>query len=313
MNYYEVLQQSAEPVSLEPSGTSYFSVPNTGLDPRLFRNAQLDSNIRQSILGILLRHLNLRYQNVEAWMNAWLAGSAVSTQWASQRTPTDLDCLVGIDYIGFRQSNPAYAGYSDKEIADTLNEGFRLDIHPETDNFLGQFELTFYVNVKSNIVDIKPYAAYSLISNTWTVPPIVAGAPNNPDWEKIAEQDKQDAIKIIKRYGDALEKVQNAKNDAMRINAQSVLQNAVEQGAALYDSIHEARKIAFSDQGEGYLDFNNYRWQAGKRSGAIQALRKLSTISKDAKSLFATETYGVELPSANTLIRRAAESAAKLR
>ena len=56
----------------------------------------------------------------------------------------------GIDYIGFRQSNPAYAGYSDKEIADTLNEGFRLDIHPETDNFLGQFELTFYVNVKPN-------------------------------------------------------------------------------------------------------------------------------------------------------------------
>ena len=310
MNYYEVLQQSAKPVSVEPSGTSYFSVPSTGLDPRLFKNSKLDSHVRQAILATLLRHLNLRYQSVDAWMNAWLAGSGVSTQWASQRTPTDLDCLVGVDYIKFRQANPAYAGYSDKEIADTLNEGFRLDIHPETENFLGQFELTFYVNVKSNIVDIKPYAAYSLISDDWTVPPEIAGAPDNPEWEKIAEQDKQAAIKIIKRYSDALEKVQNAKNDAARINAQAALQNAVEQGAALFDMIHENRKVAFSDQGEGYLDFNNYRWQAGKRSGAIQALKKLNAIAKDAKSIFATETYGVELPSASTLIRRAAESSA---
>jgi hypothetical protein len=69
--------------------------------------------------------------------------------------------------------------------------------------------------------------------------------------------------------------------------------------------IHEDRSSAFTPGGAGYYDFANYRWQSGKRSGVVQAMRKLKDIHKEAESKFSTETYGVELPDVSTLIRRA--------
>ena len=305
MNYYEILGAKAESVEVEPSSTSYFSEPGAGLDPRLFRDSKLVSDVRQSILGILLRHLSIRYQNAEVWAHVWLAGSGVSKQWTAQRTPADLDCLIGINYIKFRESNTNYAGYSDAEIAATLNEGFRLDLHPETEDFMGSFELTFYVNVRSNILDIKPYAAYSVTNDSWTVAPTNEGAPMDASWAAAASQDVLNTQNIINKYGSALDKIKNAQTDVTRVNAERELAAATEQGAAFFDVIHEGRGEAFSPTGAGYSDFSNYRWQAGKQSGIINALKKLKNLHKDAKATFAVETYGVELPDTSTLIRRA--------
>lgn len=102
MNYYDALVRQAEPVKLEPSETSYFSTPGAGLDPRLFRNGKVVPHIRSLILRILFDHLKQNYYNPEAFAHVWLAGSAVSYQWTAARKPADLDCLIGINYLGFR-------------------------------------------------------------------------------------------------------------------------------------------------------------------------------------------------------------------
>ena len=159
MNYYEVLKNSAPDVSITPADTSYFSKPNSEVDPKLFRNGKLVPNVRSSIITYLYNHLDLGYKEAPSWTKIYLAGSGVSYQWSATRHPADLDCLVTVDYVQFRQSNQEYKGWSDKEIASEINQGFKNELHPRTEDFLSSFELTFYVNLNPNIEEIKPYAA----------------------------------------------------------------------------------------------------------------------------------------------------------
>jgi hypothetical protein len=306
MDFYEALAAKAVPVNIEPSSTSYFSKPQVGLDPRLFVNGKLISSVRNSVLTVLYNYLSTLYQTPQDWTSAWLAGSGVSHQWAAKRYPGDLDCLVGIDYLAFRQANLKYTGLNNQEIANMLNEGFKADLWPLTENFLETFELTFYVNVQSDIKKIKPYAAYSLVNNDWVVEPTIEEAPTNPQWTVNAEKDKGAASEIIARYATALNAVNSSTNPAMRINAERALKLAVDQASALFEDIHQGRKYAFSESGSGYLDYNNYRWQAGKEAGIVQALAKLKEIADMSARDFGAATYGIELPNVSTLIRRAA-------
>lgn len=291
---------------LEPAETSYFSKPSVGLDPRLFRDGNLHGLVRSAILQLLFNHLNSTYTGGESWSHVWLAGSGVSYQWAAHRDPGDLDCLIGIDYARFRQSNTKFMGLSNQEVASMLNEGFREALHPITDKFLGSFELTFYVNVQSNIVDIKPYAAYSLTDDNWTVTPSMDTVQANPAWLNAIENDRLLAIDILSKYVAAKNKYEEASNDAIKANARSEMRMSMSQGASLYNSIHTERSTAFSPSGEGYSDFANYRWQAGKQSGVIQSLRTLKAEMDAEDEALNKSKYGVDLPDANTLIRRAA-------
>jgi hypothetical protein len=305
VDYYQALLSQASSVKAEPSETSYFSTPEPGLDPRLFRNKKLISSVRDAILSILFTHLNKNYQDAESWSNVWLAGSGVSFSWAAAREPADLDCLIGIDYVIFRSSNQNYVRFSDKEIASMLNEGFRNELHPFTNKFLDSFELTFYVNVIADIKKIKPYAAYSLTADDWTVDPVIETV--NPDkvWINKAQRDKSMALEILTRYEQALTQASGAKSDAARLNAEATLRLAVDQGSALFEDIHKGRNYAFSPEGLGYADYANYRWQVGKSSGIVQALKALKDISSKTRREFEAQTYGAELPDASLLIRRA--------
>jgi len=242
----------------------------------------------------------------ESWSHVWLAGSGVSHQWAANRDPGDLDCLIGIDYARFRESNTRFTGLSDKEISQLLNEGFREQLHPITGRFLDSFELTFYVNVRSNIVDIKPYAAYSLTDDDWTVAPELTTLEIPASWKRATEEDRIQAVRILTNYRNAQSKYESASNDAIKANARSEMRMAMSQGTALYESVHTERSNAFSPAGEGYSDFSNYRWQAGKQSGVIQALRSLKDEMNAQDEALNKKTYGVDLPDSNTLIRRAA-------
>jgi len=291
---------------LEPKDTSYFSEPASVLDPRLFKSNKIQPSIRAAVLQLLFNHLDKYYTSSNAWAHVWLAGSGVSYQWAAHRDPGDLDCLIGVDYKKFREANNQFAGLSDKEIAQTLNEGFREELHPITNEFLGSFELTFYVNVRSNIVDIKPYAAYSLTDDDWTVAPAALRIEVSSAWNKSIESDRIQAIDILTKYKNAKTKYEQAGNEALRANARSEMRIAMAQGVALYDSVHQGRSSAFSPSGEGYSDFANYRWQAGKQSGVIQALRSLKDEMDIQDAELNKKLYGVDLPDASTIIRRAA-------
>ena len=290
--------------ALTPGSTSYFSAPATELDPKLFVGEDLKTWVRDGILEILFDYLGKNFTNPYAWTKAWLAGSGVSYQWSAQRDPGDLDCLVGIDYVKFRQSNTEYAGYSNQEISATFNEGFNTEIMPSTRNWEG-YELTFYVNPQSDIRDINPYAAYDLIAHTWTVKPEHnPQPPYSRDWEQKTMRDYDTASEIVKRHSNALSEMRSSTNAAYKINAERKMKLAQDQAVAIYDEIHKGRKVAFSQIGAGYSDFNNYRWQAGKKSGAVQALRAIKDQRDAAEVENQQKLYGIELPDTNTLIRR---------
>jgi hypothetical protein len=305
MDYKEALANIAEPINVEHKNTSYFSDIQIGLDPRLFRSNKLIPAVRSAILTALHGHLNKTYQDSELWTHAWLAGSGVSHQWAAARDPGDLDCLVGIEYEKFRESNIRYKGFSNQEIANTLNDGFRTELQPDTEEFLDAYELTFYVNVQTDILKIKPYAAYSVTEDEWAVTPKLEGAQHKKEWDVRVARDKSMALEIFNRYTQALNKIQAAPNAPARLNAQTEILLAASQGAALYDSIHHGRRVAFSESGEGYYDYANYRWQANKDSGIVEGLKKLKDWSASARKVHNEETYGVDFPDTDTLIRRA--------
>lgn len=280
--------------------TSYFSEPEKMLDPTLFQGRVLQSWVRTGIVALLNDFLGVHYRHPELWSRPWLAGSGVSYQWSANRQPADLDCLIGVDYLQFRKANPEFAGLSDTEISEQMNEEFREELQPKTANWNG-YELTFYVNPgATDIRSIKPYAAYDLKYDEWTVHPDPnQKAPVQPAWDSVVASDAQLASQAHTRYTQALNDVQTSHNDALRRNAQNRLTIVGQQASALYDEIHSNRGLAFSSTGTGYADFHNYRWQAGKRLGTIGMLRSIRENLRQPSA-------AAELPDARTLIRRAA-------
>ena len=287
------------------SPTSYFSAPASTLDPNLFEGRVLRPWVRQGIMSVLMDFLELKFRHPEIWSHPWLAGSGVSYQWSAARQPGDLDCLVGVDFVQFRKANPEFGGLTDGEIAEELNEEFRENLQLQTDNWNG-YELTFYVNPSAtDIRSIKPYAAYDLKYDDWTVTPNPSQQPpNDAEWEKIIKNDSDVANTVTNRFNGALQDVQTTQSEPMRRNAEIKLTAAAAQANALYNEIHNNRALAFSPQGEGYGDFHNYRWQAGKGYGTISKLRTIRQYMKN--SLQNKDLYGVELPNHSTLVRRAA-------
>jgi len=170
-------------------------------------------------------------------------------------------------------------GLATKKLLTTLNEGFRADLQPDTAEFLDAFELTFYVNVQTNILNIKPYAAYSVTEDDWSVKPSLQTAQRRKDWDVRVERDHSMAIEIFSRYTQALNKMQAAQNAPSRVNAQTEITLAAAQAAALYEDIHHGRRVAFSESGEGYLDYANYRWQANKDSGIVARAKEVKRFS----------------------------------
>lgn len=295
--------QLAEPIT--GSATSYFSDPSDTLDPKLFEGRHLKPSIRNGLLSLVFDFLSERYTQPDTWCRVWLAGSGASFQWAAQRDPGDLDVLLGVDYINFRRAHPRFSGLSDREISAMLNEEFYNDLQPEIAHW-NDYEVTVYSNPgATDITVIKPYAAYDVTHDEWTVYPKHDTVPHNPKAEAKAKKDYDLASDIVTRYSQAQASVHTAANDPARRSAEFRLRQALAQASSLYEDIHEGRKIAFSPSGEGYADFHNYRWQAGKRLGTVQALKKMHQYLRGIEESEVEHTYGVELPDTATLIRRA--------
>jgi hypothetical protein len=285
--------------------TSYFSAPESKLDPELFDGRVLKSWVRHGINQILFDFLNHEYRHPELWAHPWLAGSGVSYQWSAARHPGDLDCLIGLDYIQFRKANPEYAYLGDKEISEMMNELFKEALQPKTEDWHG-YELTFYVNPgATDIRTINPYAAYSLKYDEWTVPPDpTQSPPSKPEWDTVALADSKMAENIHTRYVQAVQDMSSARDLPSRRNAEVRKEAAETQGVMMWDEIHHNRRQAFTMEGAGYYDFHNYRWQAAKRSGAHELLRTIKNRVNEEEEK--TDLYGTDLPDVNTLIRRAA-------
>lgn len=299
---------------LRRSSTSYFSAPETNLDPSLFNGHSLRPEVRSWVLGVVHEFLREHYAFPENWTRLWIAGSGVSYQWSAARSPADLDIMLGIDYIAFRHANPGYGGFSNSDIASGMNDLINTELHPDiAETSFGQsnFDVTVYANNgvgsgPNDILMINPYAAYDVTENEWAVPPDPTPMVKvHPSWDVRVESDKQQALQILRMYDSTLDQVHNAQNSAHRVNAERQFNLVLESASSLYDEIHGGRHAAFSVTGGGYADFTNYRWQKGKSLGVVQAMKNIKDFHESKKQSDDFSAYGIELPDTNTLVRRA--------
>lgn len=315
-----MLSMTAQSVVMTPASTSYFSAYADELDPVLFDGMRLREEVRRWVLQTIHNILATRPPMVQAfirsesWARIWIAGSGVSYQWEASRHPADLDILLGIDFVELRRSNPGYSGLTDSEITAILNQLFYDALKGQVGQFPfnsedATYEVTAYVNRgvsnhPDGITAINPYAAYDATSDEWAVLPTKTAHAINPAWDMAVERDRGYAQDLVDQYGSALAQVQNAQNPAHRTNAETHLQQVMDAAAGLYDELHNGRRSAFGAAGSGYSDFHNYRWQAGKATGVVQAMKQIRQYLDDANDAAEFETYGMELPDTETLVRR---------
>jgi hypothetical protein len=328
LDYYLARAAAAGPVGVHEGQSGYFSRPSNALDPRLFHGDHLRPEIRAWLAETLYSYWAQRYRNANFWSTVWLAGSGISYQWNADRGNGDLDVLVGVDWPLFFEANETYRGLSDTEMADQLNQELHRDLWPGTATtriategpvngptkglFFGDFEITFYVNATgSDIRDIHPYAAYDVSRDRWTVkPPVLPQDPRSlypKEWWDYVEDERRLADALIQRYNH----VQGATRTSVPGGAAwssngHNLQVVADQIGTLYDDIHLGRRAAFGQQGQGYGDFANFRWQAHKKFGTAQALHEVWAARHTGRTDYETDTYGQPLTNAQETLRAAA-------
>lgn len=310
-NYF--LNRVMQPVSPAQGESGYFSDPVESLDPSLFvdgKPTEFRPEVRAWVLDTLYNFWGSRYNRPRTWSTVWVAGSAISYQWAAARGNGDLDILIGVDWPKFLAANPRFAGFPEVDMAEIINQEFHAELWPKTaqQNLGGRvFEVTFYVNPNStDIRNINPYAAYDLTHGSWTVhPPQDFKHPQ--EFYKRAQTEANGAEEIIARYNEAANsaKAMDPGTPGWH-NAMRQAEILVAQADALYEQIHLGRRQAFGPGGSGYGDYYNFRWQYHKQRGTAQALNAVGKAHKAAREDFNSTIYGGPVDAANVALRRAA-------
>jgi hypothetical protein len=310
------ITQGQQP-DIHSGASGYFSAPQAGLDPHIFDGDHIKPDVRDHILGVLNTYLDGHYQGVRIWLAAWLAGSGISFQWAGDRGNGDLDVLFGIDFPKFYEMNPTYQGISEAEFSDLMNSDLKKNLWPRTatTDFHGQvYEVTYYLNpgtTSQSIAAINPYAAYNLTRDRWDIrPPSLPADPHSlypKHWWGAVQREEDHARTLVERYNHLRSAASSASpNSAVWHNSLASQKIVVEQAKALFDDIHLGRKQAFGPGGSGYGDYYNFRWQAHKQAGTVQALNSLATADVEAHKAQETDLYGAPLDDAATALAKAA-------
>ena len=201
-----------------------------------------------------------------------------------------------MDYPEFLAVNPQFPRLGRVEVAGYVDEMLKTSLWPKTSHYSihGQvYEVTFFWNPKvgQDITTIHPYAAYNLKSEQWEVTPDPHPVHDHPgNWDRIADLDTQQAQEIESLW---------ESGPTGAIHARSAARS-------LWNAIHVGRREAFSDTGLGYGDIHNFRWQAAKRSGAVDILRGIVTDADDYDRAQQERLYGNPLASSSDIITRAA-------
>jgi hypothetical protein len=297
--------------------SGYLSKPDVGLDPALFDGERL----RPEVNNVIARNLEdwleeISLNGEHRWLHLWITGSSISYQWNADRGPGDLDVMVGIEFQKFLADNDAFDGWSAADLSSWLNARMYSELWPNMagTKFTGKpFEVTYYYNttVADNINVIKPYAAYDLLDDKWVVKP--PELPTNPgllydkSWYDAADRDTLGAKEIVFRYQSAMRDMEaSAPGTPDWHNSGAKLHTSLAQAAEMYHGIHTGRKEAFSEQGTGYSDYHNFRYQRAKSSGALDALKRIADVGSAAHADEETALYGQPLDSAEVVLRRAA-------
>jgi hypothetical protein len=296
--------------------SGYFSAPAATLDPALFDGQLVRSNVRNMLLGKLHYYLTQWYSLDNAWLHAWVAGSGVTYQWAADRGNGDLDVLFSIDVAPFIRANQQFAGWGETSIVEEINARLKTDAWPQLANshINGKtFEVTYFWNVgtRDDIRNIHVYAAYDLTGDRWAIRP--PQLPENPallypaSWGDASDGDAQAAKTLWNQYQAAIGGLNVYPEGSIPWHdAGRNLNHVTQQARSLFDSIHYGRHAAFTDQGTGYGDYANYRWQRAKQSGAVRTLSAIAQVGETARRAEETEKYGAPIDAADVAARRAA-------
>lgn len=310
---------AGKPAPTTAGGASgYFSAPAQTLDPNLFDGNTLKSEVRQHILGRLKHWFGFQGYRVDpAWLHVWIAGSGVTYQWAASRGNGDLDVLFSVDVTEFESANPKWAGASENELAAGMTEELRQTLWGEEaqTGFGSQvYEVTYFWNpgTGSDIRNIHPYAAIDVVTGEWAVPPPALGedpgAAFPREWYNQADHDAESAERLTRAYNEHLGNLGTADPGSVPWhNAGSSLNLVVSQASALFNDIHTGRRDAFGPQGHGYGDYTNFRWQYGKKTGAVKALHEIANVGEEARKDEETALWGGPIDGADVALRRAAQ------
>lgn len=317
---YNILEQKAAQAgsaSMSEGASGYFSKPSSALDPNLFDGEKLKRDVRKQLNSTLMRFLarNANLKSPAKWLTIWLAGSGISYQWNADRGNGDLDVLYGVDLANFVQANPLWRWTSEDQLASMLNKFVKEHLWSETaQTRFGNrtYEVTYYLNpgVQRDITVIHPYAAYNLTTNSWDVRPPVL--PDNPaqnypkEWYDAADRDRAFAQSLTGRYNYLVRAMGSMQpNSPGWHNNGSMLELTVSQAQQLFQDIHQGRREAFSEQGHGYGDFHNFRWQEAKKNGVVESLAQITQVGESARTAEETKKYGAPITSADELLSRA--------
>jgi hypothetical protein len=312
--YSQAAAKSPAP-STEGGASGYFSSPSATLDPALFDGDNMHTSIRTWLWERLCDALMAYHlEHVSKWLHAWVAGSAITYQWDADRGNGDLDVLFGVDYPALLRYNPEFRGLSEAQFASELDDWLKTNVWPDTafTNLGGRtFEVTFYLNpgTETDIRNIHPYAALDIRSGEWVVrPPEVAPDPESmypKTWFDESQSDTDLTGMLTGRY-QALAGQVGTGTAATQRNNEVRLRQVTDTARALLDSIHTGRREAFGPQGNGYSDWHNFRWQAAKRAGTVQALHAIVQAGHQAREAEETALYGGPIAGASEALTRAA-------
>lgn len=291
-------------MSLPPGHSGFFSAPSDQLDPNLFDGTHLKHDVRQWLLLTLAEGLAkyLDLAGANEWLHAWLAGSGITYQWSADRGNGDLDVLFGVDMARFTHWNPDFSGLPESYVADHADEVLKQKLWPATAHQrFGQqeYEVTFYWNpgTGADITRIHPYSAYDLKGDAWVVcPPAV---PHDPgvlypaEWHEAARRDSEAAGQLYDRHHNLTNQLSStALGSPQAQNITAEITRTRQAASALFEEIHGGRREAFGEQGHGYSDWHNYRWQAAKASGVVEGLGALTALARSDKEAQDKFLYG---------------------
>lgn len=292
MRYDDLVVEQLRQASLrvEERGSSFFRPRAPQLDPRLVESDRsFNPQIRQHILSTLYGFWGKRYAVPETWSTVWVAGSALSWQW-SDAGEGDLDVLIGVGMDAFRRANPRFAAFDEDMVASHFNNEFRNELTPYVAKSVPGFDMTFYVNPRAeDIRSIRPYAAYNLSADEWTVQPMDIPADWDPEstmpkawWDAINAEVAQ-AVQIAGELSALRERLPRTESlSGTDVNTLNRMRYLLDQAVRLFDDIHTGRRNAFTRDGGGYTSYWNFRWQAHKRAGTVPLLHMLKDISRQA-------------------------------
>jgi hypothetical protein len=301
-----------------PAGASgYFSAPSNTLDPNLFDGDILKPEVRSLITVTACNAMRDEgLKNPGSWLGLWITGSGITYQWDANRGNGDLDVMVGVDYSVFTQYNRKFAGVDEESASAFINGELKAKVWPATSMVTfgtSVYEVTFFWNpgTENDVRNIHPYSAYDVLSNEWVIKP--PELPEDPrtlypvEWFTRADRDRDFTADLLARYNSVSGDFAAAPHGSPGYhNAGARLNIITDQASALWSDIHQGRQLAFKEQGHGYGDWHNFRWQMAKANGVVGGLHDIVAASGEHDKAAETELYGAPIASAQEVLRRAA-------